>query len=208
MLTLREATPQDAAAIAKLHADSWRSAYPGMLSDEYLDDRVHLERAAVWRQRFSAQAEKPFFVLFVALAASAPLLQNWFAASGHPRAANPYVLYSASNLGSFVALLTYPFLVEPLFTLHAQVLAWSVSYALLIVLIAAAARLLADKRSGGLYLWVMEQNARARQFYARAGAVEVECEKLSMPDGSMCMEMRCYWPDLKSVLTTGGNHLL
>ena len=73
---------------------------------------------------------------------------------------------------------------------------------------AAAARLLADKRSGGLYLWVMEQNDRARQFYARAGAVEVECEKLSMPDGSMCMEMRCYWPDLKSLSTTGGNHLL
>src|SRR6516164_3078951 len=33
---------------------------------------------------------------FVALAASAPLLQNWFAASGHPHAANPYVLYAAS----------------------------------------------------------------------------------------------------------------
>jgi hypothetical protein len=76
---------------------------------------------------------------FVALAGSAPLLQNWFAAGGHPRAANPYVLYAASNLGSFVALLTYPFLVEPLFTLHTQVQAWSVGYVLLILLTAAAA---------------------------------------------------------------------
>ncbi|PWB65437.1 MAG: hypothetical protein C3F17_04010, partial [Bradyrhizobiaceae bacterium] len=41
---------------------------------------------------------------FVALAASAPLLQSWFAASGHPQARNPYVLYAASNLGSFTAL--------------------------------------------------------------------------------------------------------
>jgi hypothetical protein len=80
---------------------------------------------------------------FIALAASAPLLQNWFAASGHPRAANPYVLYAASNLGSFVALLTYPFLVEPLFTLRTQVLAWSVGYALLIVFIGAAAIIVA-----------------------------------------------------------------
>jgi hypothetical protein len=42
---------------------------------------------------------------FVALSASAPLLQHWFAASGHPQARNPYVLYAASNLGSFAALL-------------------------------------------------------------------------------------------------------
>ena len=46
---------------------------------------------------------------FVALAASAPLLQGWFAASGHVQARNPYVLYAASNLGSFAALIAYPF---------------------------------------------------------------------------------------------------
>src|SRR5882672_11679983 len=43
---------------------------------------------------------------FAALSASAPLLQSWFATSGHAR--NPYVLYAASNLGSFAALLAYP----------------------------------------------------------------------------------------------------
>ena len=42
---------------------------------------------------------------FAALSASAPLLQSWFAASGHRQAHNPYVLYAASNLGSFAALL-------------------------------------------------------------------------------------------------------
>jgi hypothetical protein len=76
---------------------------------------------------------------FVALAASAPLLQSWFAGSGHPHAANPYLLYAASNLGSFIALMTYPFVVEPLFVLRTQVLTWSVGYVLLILLIAAAA---------------------------------------------------------------------
>jgi hypothetical protein len=44
---------------------------------------------------------------FIALSATAPLLQNWFVATGHPQATNPYVLYAASNLGSFVALLAY-----------------------------------------------------------------------------------------------------
>lgn len=83
---------------------------------------------------------------FVALAATAPLLQHWFAASGHPHATNPYLLYAASNLGSFVALMTYPFVVEPLSTLHTQLVAWSFGYALLIMLIAAAAVIAA--RSG------------------------------------------------------------
>ncbi|QIG91084.1 fused MFS/spermidine synthase [Bradyrhizobium sp. 6(2017)] len=88
---------------------------------------------------------------FVALAASAPLLQHWFAASGHPHAANPYLLYAASNLGSFVALMTYPFIVEPLSTLHTQILTWSFGYVLLIMLIAVAAVIVArtDKPSIG-----------------------------------------------------------
>ncbi len=61
---------------------------------------------------------------FVALSASAPLLQNWFIATGHPMAKNPYVLYAASNLGSFAGLLAYPFLIEPFFTLQTQTAIW------------------------------------------------------------------------------------
>ena len=44
---------------------------------------------------------------FAVLATTAPLLQSWFAASGHRRAGNPYVLYAASNLGSFAGLFAY-----------------------------------------------------------------------------------------------------
>lgn len=76
---------------------------------------------------------------FVALAATAPLLQNWFAASSHPQATNPYLLYAASNLGSFVALMTYPFAVEPLLTLRTQIQLWSLGYFLLTLLIVVAA---------------------------------------------------------------------
>jgi hypothetical protein len=76
---------------------------------------------------------------FIALAASAPLLQAWFAASGDAQAGNPYVLYAASNLGSFAALIGYPLLIEPLLPLRAQTLGWSVGYALLALLVTAAA---------------------------------------------------------------------
>jgi len=75
---------------------------------------------------------------FVALSASAPLLQSWFAVSGHRQAKNPYVLYAASNLGSFAALLFYPFLLEPLLSLRGQARLWSAGFAVLAVLIAMA----------------------------------------------------------------------
>src|SRR5947209_2396684 len=80
---------------------------------------------------------------FAALSATAPLLQSWFAASGHVQARNPYVLYAASNLGSFAALLAYPLALESLLTLHMQAWAWSVAFAGLAVLIAIAAVIVA-----------------------------------------------------------------
>src|SRR5580704_11873830 len=76
-------------------------------------------------------------VPFVALSATAPLLQHWFVATGHPK--NPYVLYAASNLGSFCALLAYPFAIEPIFTLRTQTLLWSLGFSLLALGIGAAA---------------------------------------------------------------------
>ena len=45
---------------------------------------------------------------FFALAATAPILQRWFADTDHPSAKDPYFLYAASNLGSLLALVMYP----------------------------------------------------------------------------------------------------
>src|SRR5205823_1180294 len=66
----------------------------------------------------------PFFVV----ATSAPLLQKWFAATGHPAAKDPYFLYGASNLGSMLSLLAYPFIVEPWLPLHTQAMVWTGGY--------------------------------------------------------------------------------
>ena len=82
---------------------------------------------------------------FVALSASAPLLQAWFAATGHPQAHNPYVLYAASNLGSFAALIAYPILVEPIFTLRSQTELWAAGYATFAFLIAIASLFIARR---------------------------------------------------------------
>jgi len=84
---------------------------------------------------------------FVAVAATAPLIQKWFAGTTHPQAADPYFLYSASNLGSMAALLGYPFVLEPLFGLASQRLGWAVAFGALVLLLAAAG--FAARRGGG-----------------------------------------------------------
>src|SRR6185437_5809874 len=71
-----------------------------------------------------------------------PLLQAWFVRTGHPAGPDPYFLYASSNIGSFLALLSYPVLLEPVFTLRAQNVMWTGGYGLLIVLIAGCGVLL------------------------------------------------------------------
>ncbi len=87
---------------------------------------------------FAVSIGLPFF----ALAANNPLLQAWFVRTGHPNGPDPYFLYASSNIGSFLALLSYPVLLEPMFTLRTQNLIWTGGYGLLIVLIAACGVLL------------------------------------------------------------------
>ena len=79
---------------------------------------------------------------FFALAANNPLLQAWFVRTGHPNGPDPYFLYASSNIGSFLALLSYPVLLEPMFTLRTQNLIWTGLYGLLILLIAGCGVLL------------------------------------------------------------------
>ena len=78
---------------------------------------------------------------FAVLSATAPLLQAWYARvrAGHADGQNPYTLYAASNLGSFLALLAYPVLVEPLAALSGQRWGWSGGYLLFVLMIAALA---------------------------------------------------------------------
>jgi hypothetical protein len=79
---------------------------------------------------------------FFALAANNPLLQAWFVRTGHPAGPDPYFLYASSNIGSFLALLSYPVLLEPMFTLRSQNLMWTGGYGVLVLLIATCGLLL------------------------------------------------------------------
>lgn len=90
---------------------------------------------------------------FLVVSATAPLLQKWFTQTGHPAARDPYFLYAASNLGSMLALLGYPTLVEPRLPLQGpgwltQTTLWSLGYGVLAGLTALCALTLWWKPAG------------------------------------------------------------
>ncbi|MEK6642993.1 MAG: fused MFS/spermidine synthase [Planctomycetota bacterium] len=116
----------------------------------------------------------PFFVV----SASAPLLQKWFAQTGHPSAKDPYFLYAASNVGSLGALLGYPLLVEPNMALGAQTTTWSIGYGLLIIAIACCA----------IALW-----------RAKNDAPKHEAARVNEPRASIGWPRRMHWILLAAV---------
>ena len=81
---------------------------------------------------------------FVLLSASAPLLQHWFA-NVNP-GSSPFRLYALSNVGSLLALLSYPFFIERILSLSSQTVVWSVLFAMYVVLV------------GWCAVWVRKRN--------------------------------------------------
>jgi len=101
----------------------------------FLPAKPHLERALTGTQNpvlsilsvLAISVGLPYFLL----SSTSPLLQSWFVSSY--KGAFPYRLFALSNAGSVVALLAYPILIEPLLPASVQLLAWSVGYAVLVV---------------------------------------------------------------------------
>jgi spermidine synthase len=72
----------------------------------------------------------PYFMV----STTAPLMQSWFSRTKDAASRDPYFLYAASNMGSLLALIAYPLLIEPTFGVRAQSLYWLVGYVVLILL--------------------------------------------------------------------------
>ncbi|UCC26233.1 MAG: fused MFS/spermidine synthase [Gemmatimonadales bacterium] len=72
----------------------------------------------------------PFFTL----SSNSSLVQWWWTQGGFRGSQDPYWLYAASNTGSLIALLCYPFVLEPSFGVLDQARLWSGGYALFVVL--------------------------------------------------------------------------
>ena len=95
------------------------------------------------------------------LSTTSPLVQAWFWRRFHHGV--PYRLFALSNAASLLALLSYPVLIEPAFTLVRQSVSWSVAYAVFAVLCAAAAIVTLQARSGRFSRERGKRRARARR---------------------------------------------
>ena len=152
----------------------------------------------------AAKIGVPYFLL----STTGPLLQAWYARSF--KGAIPYRLYALSNAGSMFALLSYPFLFEPVFRTHQQAAMWSVAYVGFILICAAIA--IRSSRAPVFAFTPMAQTAPASgpPFLTEAEALT---EPASIEPASIAPTARHYWlwlalPSIASLMLLAiTNHL-
>lgn len=166
-LALRDAGPADAEAVAALHAASWRAAYRGILSDDYLDGPIGSERLALWRGRLA----EPGPGQMVVLAEAGSELAGFACCS----------LDHDPRWGTLVD------------NLHAapERRGQGIGRALLREV---ARRLSAAAPGRPVHLWCIDDNRPAAAFYARVGGVPAGGELKSRPGGTVNAVTRFTWP--------------
>jgi GNAT superfamily N-acetyltransferase len=171
MITYRLARPADAAAIAELHADSWRRSFRGQMSDRYLDHEVVADRAAVWQRRMHQPDPETTTVTIVAeahgelrgfvhaVAAEDPVWGTLLD--------NLHVRHDTRRQGVGTRLLT-------------ETARWLQQHGY----------------TGSMYLWVLEANHLAQRLYSRLGGHPATREIVPVADGSPVASVRYCWPQL------------
>ncbi|MDH6167919.1 hypothetical protein M2282_003070 [Variovorax boronicumulans] len=95
---------------------------------------------------------------YLAVCTTGPLVQSWVArlhAGDAPRQAKVYRLFALSNLAALAALVVYPFVLEPVFALRAQAIAWSAGFGLFAVLAIVSVVAVAKARP----VWIRDEAA-------------------------------------------------
>jgi ribosomal protein S18 acetylase RimI-like enzyme len=182
-LRFRSAEAGDAAAVARLHADSWQRHYRGAFSDAFLDGDVAGYLLTRWTERLNAPDLQARTIVAelggeVVGLAHTRLGDNadWGALLD-----NLHVSYGLKRLGVGTRLLAL-----------------------------TAQAVLESEPASGLYLWVLEQNADARAFYTARGGACVETSTVPPPGGDPARlngSPRCLrfaWPDPSRLLPTVG----
>jgi len=170
---LRPAEASDAEAIAALHAGSWQRTYRGMMSDAFLDGEALDNRRRVWRERLGTPDANQLVIVAVDDASIVGFICVF--------------ARREADWGAYIDNLH----VVPEW--HGRGLGGA--------LMRSAAEWVCRTRPGaGVYLFVMEANARARAFYDRLGARNVETLQLPDPAGGHAPNCRYVWADARELL--------
>jgi ribosomal protein S18 acetylase RimI-like enzyme len=166
VIRLRAATAADADALSRLHADSWRSAYRGMLGEAYLDGDVHAERAAFWQRALSSPPANQHVIV----ALDGDVLVGFVSLYGDDdpawgtRIEAVHVAPTRKRQGLGARLM-------------AEAAAW-------------CGRV---HPARGIYLHVLQPNVAAQRFYERLGARNAESGVWKALDGGEVPEFRYVW---------------
>jgi GNAT superfamily N-acetyltransferase len=171
-VSIRSARARDAVAVAELQTLSWRNTYRGMLSDDFLNDKLFANRSELWNGRLGRPADNQYTIV----AQHDEDVVGFACAFGGE---NPKWGLLLDNLhvhptqrGRGIGR-----------TLMAVIANWwSLKYP-----------------KTGLYLLVFAQNAQARQFYERLGGKGLEEVIWIAPDGTAVNEIRYVWNDPKEL---------
>ncbi len=172
-MRVREATRDDAAAIAQLHLDNWRGHYRGMMPDDALDAITYASRLAHWDGVFADGSE------FVYVIEEGDGRQVRGIASGGA------VLHDEPDYRG------------ELYVLHVrpEMRGQGAGRAL----VGAIARRLADESIGSMLVWVLRDNHSARRFYERLGGQFVRAQATPF-QGVMLPEVGYGWRDTATLL--------
>jgi len=174
---LRLATPADADSIARLHAESWRTAYRGMYRDEYLDGDVVTDRIEVWTKRFSPPPDNQH----VLLALEGDGLLGFVCAYGN----------SDPQWGTLVD------------NLHVSRDQQGQGFGR--KLLAASAVWSKEQYPAALFhLWVLDGNTKARRFYESLGGRPAESKISVPPGGGSVLGWRYVWQGASLVALASG----
>jgi GNAT superfamily N-acetyltransferase len=174
MISYRPITLADGAAVARIHATSWRSAYRGILPDAYLDHAVDADRIAHWQGRLSQLYANDVGVL--ALQDGDSVGFAFGVRDAHERWGsmldNIHVLPQARGHGIGRGLMRE-----------------------------LVAQLVRAGSTSGLHLWAYEANREARRFYEGLGGMVIHTEVVDTAGGGRATAHVYGWPSLRELGT-------
>lgn len=167
---LHTAVPGDASQIAALHAESWRYAYRGVLSDAYLAEEIASERAAFWAKRLESGLPSQFIVVAEAEKQIAGFACAYANADAEWGTLLDNIHVSQTLQGKQIGT-----------RLMGAIAQWCASTA----------------SNKGLFLWVLQSNVRAHRFYEGLGAEKTGIDVWTPPGGGALPRYRYAWLDVE-----------
>lgn len=178
-MRIRAARPDDSAELARVHVDTWRTAYRAILPADFLDALSYEVREQRWRTSL-AEADPQQFTLLVEDDAGSAV---GFVRGGPERDqiagydGEIYAIYLRSGF-------------------HRRGIGRQ--------LMAAGAKQLAGRGFNAALVWVLAANGQARAFYEALGGRLLSCSKPITIGETPLIEVAYGWPNLRVLSGAGG----